>query len=237
MKRFLLLLVLGVPACAPSAPPPAAPEVVVAVEPEPKSEPNDVSAVPDKIAPEAPPLRPTRVEVPAPVAKALAPTVSPPPLPKAAGPRGRDSEIARGELPLAKPTPAAAPLPPVPRKTTNPSPPAEGVPFRIGDGAELDWRGTKLPEAPTVKSPPRPQPTAADVPRLGFPQPDRIPIDDPTADLSTARIVNTLLVAPTLAAPFLRLMLPDPFEFAEQLKAPAAPEFGIVPVLVPPARP
>lgn len=235
MKRFFLLLVLGLPACSPAAPPPAPPEVVVTVDsvanPEPKAEPKPES----KPTPASVAVTPAMLE-PA-VAKALASKTAPLPDAKATGPKGHDSEIARGELPLAKLPPAAVSLPPGNRKTALPSPPNEGVPLRLGDGAELDWRGAKMPEAPTVKSPPRPEPTAADTPRLGFPQPDRIPADDPTADLSTARIVNTLLAAPTIAAPFLRLVLPDPFEFAEQLKPTPTPEFGIVPVVVPPARP
>ncbi len=234
MKRYLILLVLGLPACSPSAPPPPAPpEVVVAVEPEPKARAEGGLKPIGLALPQEKPAEPPA----APTLKALASTVPSLPEAKAKGPKGRDSEIARGELPLAKLPPAAVPLPPVNRKAARPSPPSEGVPLGLGDGAELDWRGSKLPEAPTVNAPPRPQPTAADTPRLGYPQPDRIPADDPTADLSTARIVNTLLAAPTIAAPFLRLVLPDPFEFAEQLKPTPVSEFGIVPVIVPPARP
>ncbi len=237
MKRFFLLLVLGLPACSPAAPPPAPPEVVVTVEPEANPEPKAETKPESKPTPAPASVAVTPATLEPAVAKALASKTAPLPDAKAKGPKGHDSEIARGELPLAKLPPSAVSLPPANRKPALPSPPNEGVPVRLGDGAELDWRSVKLSEAPTVKAPPRPQPTAADTPRLGFPQPDRIPADDPTAELSTTRIVNTLLAAPTIAAPFLRLVLPDPFEFAEQLKPAPTPEFGIVPVVVSPARP
>jgi hypothetical protein len=75
------------------------------------------------------------------------------------------------------------------------------------------------------------------LPSLARQVPDRSPTDDPTAELSTARIVNTLLPVPALVSPFLRLVLPDPFEFAEQVRPPTRPEMATTPVTVPPKRP
>jgi hypothetical protein len=234
MKRWLPIIVLGVSACGQTAPPPSVepPELDVAVVPEPRPKAADELKRPiAALAPE------TRPEPSAPTAKALASKPAPLPDAREHKPKGRDSSIERGELPAGIPSATIPSLPPPTRKPALPSPPAEGVSHRIGDGAELDWRGFRQPVAPPVKAPPRPEPSAADVPRLGFPQPDRIPTDDPTAELSTARIVNTLLMAPTITAPFVRLLLPDPFEFAGQLKPSPAPEFATTPVLVSPARP
>lgn len=236
MKRLFPLLVLAVSACGQSAPPPP-PDVAIAVDPEPEPRPQ----VPGGLKPLAPEvaiqLQAEPVALAKPVADALRPTVAPLVEPKVKAPRARSSDIERGDLPQPKPTAAAAPLPAVKRKATVPSPPNEGVSQRVGEGSEMNWRDSKFPESPAVKSPPRPEPTAADVPRLGYPVPDRIPVDDPTAEISTLRIVNTLLLAPTIAAPFVRLLLPDPFEFADHVKATPSTEFATLPVLVPMARP
>lgn len=234
MKRLLPLLVLGVSACGPSAPPAPVPEVRVEAEPDPRPQ---VAGGPKQLPPGIALSEPAPVAIAKPVADALQPKVAPLIDPKVKSPRPRLGDIDRGDLPMVKPTAKAVPLPPVTRKPTLPSPPSEGVSQRVGEGSEMNWRDAKFPESPTVKSPPRAEPTAADVPRLGYPVPDRIPVDDPTAEISTARIVNTLMVAPTIAAPFLRLMLPDPFEFAEQVKPPTTSEFATTPVLVPMARP
>lgn len=177
------------------------------------------------------------VELAKPVADALRPKVAPLVDAKVKAPRVRSSDVERGDLPSAKPSATAVPLPPIKRKATVPSPPNEAISSRVGEGSEMNWRDSKFPESPAVKSPPRPEPTAADVPRLGYPVSDRIPVDDPTAEISTLRIVNTLILAPTIAAPFVRLMLPDPFEFAEHVKATPTSEFATLPVLVPMARP
>jgi hypothetical protein len=170
------------------------------------------------------------------VEESLTPKVPPPPAGRVTAPKPRASAVDRGDLPPAKPGVTAAPLPQPARKSALPTPPGEGV-AAAGVGMELDLAERKLPESPRVSSPPRPQPSAADVPRMAVQVPDRAPTDDPTAELSTARIVNTLLLAPPIAAPFLRLVLPDPFEFAEQVKPPATSELATAPAFVPPAKP
>ena len=237
MKRWLPLLVLGISACGQPAPPPL-PDPVVPVQFESESK----QAARQQAAGDVKQLPPgitltTQVEVAKPTAQALQPKAAPLQDEKVKGPRSRSSDIERGDLPSPKPAATAVPLPVVKRKPTVPSPPSEGVSQRVGEGSEMNWRDVKFPESPAVKSPPRPEPTAADVPRLGYPVPDRIPVDDPTAEISTLRIVNTPILAPTIAAPFVRLLLPDPFEFAEHVKATPTAEFATLPVPVPMARP
>lgn len=239
MKRLLLLLLLGISACGPSAPPPPPPELVVAADPKPQppatNEVKPATIAAAKAEPTA--SEPARIEISAPTARALGMKLPPLLESRARGPKVRDSGLERGEWLGANPAPTVVPIPLPQRKPVFPSPPGEVAPLQITDAALPGWRGLKFPDAPGVKSPPRPEPTAADVPRLGFAQPDRIPADDPTSEISTARIVNTLIVAPAITAPFIRLLLPDPFEFAGQLRLPAAPEFATTPVVVPPARP
>ena len=58
-----------------------------------------------------------------PVADALRPKVAPLDEAKVKTPRPRMNDIERGDLPSAKPTATAVPLPVVKRKTTVPSPP------------------------------------------------------------------------------------------------------------------
>jgi len=47
---------------------------------------------------------------------------------------------------------------------------------------------------------------------------ERASLDDPTADLSAVRVIETPLPVPAIQLPFLRTFIPNPFELAEQLK-------------------
>jgi hypothetical protein len=73
---------------------------------------------------------------------------------------------------------------------------------------------------------------------LARPLPDRASLDDPTADPANAAIVARPAGAPWVVAGFLRLVLPDPFELAEQVKPKVPPpaEPGLSPVPVNPQR-
>jgi hypothetical protein len=244
MKRasvFLLALLTG---CSPSAPPtPAVPSLevkpaIVAAEPSP-SEPQPVVKA-EVAKPETPKVEPFRFLADT-GGKLVERSVQPKPAPweaaKPSRPISRDSELERGELPLVKPSLNAVPIPSSPRKEAIPPPPKEGISDRLGVGQELSLADRPLPVTSTAKSAPRPTPTAADVPRIATQLPERASLEDPTHEISTSRIVNTLMVAPIIAAPALRLLLPNPFEFADQVKTPAAPEFATSPVFVPAAKP
>jgi hypothetical protein len=55
------------------------------------------------------------------------------------------------------------------------------------------------------------------LPILAQPVPDRASLDDPTGDGSTAAALAATLPQRVIPAPFLRLTLPDPFEFRRPL--------------------
>jgi hypothetical protein len=113
------------------------------------------------------------------------------------------------------------------------------VPFDIGFGA------TAVPARPTLPNPPGETTRARDIalpPPLapvGRQLPDRASLDDPTADIGNAGIVNRSPTPSLAPAGFLRVTLPDPFELADQVKPkidPAA-EPRVTPVPVNPRRP
>ena len=227
MKRALLAVVVA--GCGPSERVPAplpviAPVVAVDFVPEP------VAVKPAQPPPE-PFAFPKDVGGVA-VAKALAPMAPATPVaPAPRAPKPRESGIDRGELPLAPVALKAVALPWVNRKGALPSSPPERVPTELGAGNMLPTSAATMPVVPPgAYRMPTVTPTAADVPKLAQPVPERASLEDPTAEISAARIVNTPLPAPNLSTPFLRPSVPDPFEWAEQVKPPPSPEMGTAPV-------
>lgn len=231
----------GPPAVAVAAPAPDAAPTPAAVTPSP----TPVSQPAPQPPPPPPP--PTVFPFPADAAgKALPAVVSP--RPPAALPVERFGGAPKDRTPPARVVnpdglgKAVAALPPVapPRPTGfTPHAPAERVPFDLGVGA------ADVPARPSFPVTPGPVVRAPDVVAppplaiLGRQLPDRAGLDDPTADAGGAVIVNRP-VAPVLGlAEFLRVALPDPFEFAAQVKpvVPPAAEPGLAPVVVNPMRP
>lgn len=151
------------------------------------------------------------------VAKALiAPPHLPPETPTVKAPTPYTSALDRGELPL--PTVAPRPLSPSSVPTASaakPSPPAQGPLLSRFPGPLPEG---KQPDRPLVKAPSPANPRAADVPLMAWAKQERASLDDPTADLSAVRVIYTTLPVPAFQLPFLRLFIPNPFEFAEQLK-------------------
>lgn len=151
------------------------------------------------------------------VAKAL---VVPPPLPPEApavkAPKPYSSVLDRGELPLPTVPPRPLASSGVPTTTAaKPSPPAQGpllsgFPGTLPEGKQSD--------RPLLKAPAPTNPRATDVPVMAWPRQERASLDDPTADLSAVRVIETPLPIPVIQLPFLRAFIPNPFEFAEQLK-------------------
>ena len=150
------------------------------------------------------------------VAKAL---VVQPPLPADGSavvkPRAYSSALDRGELPL--PTVSLRPFSPTEPKgsTAKPTPPAER---NMPDAAVATLPEGKATDRPKVKAAAPPNSGAADVPMNAWRQNDRASLDDPTADLSAVRVIETPLPATMVYLPFLRGFIPNPFEYADQLK-------------------
>jgi hypothetical protein len=212
-----------VPPVAPAAPPPA-PELPFAQPP--AAKPPDPLPLPTDAGGVA-------------VGKALMPAVpgSPEP-PTAKAPRPRVTDFDRGELSLPR---VVGPLPPPPAargKPLTPSPPAEHPPRSLGDAAAVGADAFPLPDRPLVRAAGPANPGAADVPALARQLPDRASVEDPTVDLSAQGVIRTPLPLPAASLPFLREVIPNPFELAEQLKGKLGrdAEFGTAPVAVPPEK-
>ena len=199
--------------------------------------------------PDTTPVKPVEAPAPKPfaftadlagkqVANVSVPTApASPVIPKVSAPQSRTSSADRGELTLTKPLVTVATLPPLVRKPNLPTPPNEGVPRTLGNAATVDLSHIRMPESPLIRGAVRPEPSGSDVPRLAQQVAERAAIDDPTAEISTERIIQTMLTAPALTAPFLKLLLPDPFEFREHVREKPIAELAATPVIVPPKRP
>jgi hypothetical protein len=108
------------------------------------------------------------------------------------------------DLPRALPAPLSRsvrprllpPEPPLCRSLTDPQMP-ESLALATGSGV-------RLPSVPVDVPIP--------LPILAQPQVDRAALDDPTAEFSSIRVLSAKLPDRKTPAPFLHLMLPDPFE-------------------------
>ena len=161
-----------------------------------------------------------------------------PDLPTAKAPRPRTSDLDRGELPLPKVSVTPVPPPPPKGKPAQPSPPAEKPPVGLGDAAALPTGAFPLPDRPLLKATGPANPGAADVPALARQLPDRAPVEDPTVELSAKGVIQTPLPHPAFALPYLREVIPNPFEFVEQLKGKLGKdtELGTAPAVVNPEK-
>ena len=131
---------------------------------------------------------------------------------------------------LSAPAPQSKPLLPVP--------PPERPPADLGSTAAMRPGDVKLPDRPRVKADGPTNPKAADVPMSGWRQPDRVSLDDPTADPTAARLTLTPFPLPVGGFPHLPLRIPDPFEFKEQLKGKTGrdTEFATTPAVINPEK-
>lgn len=219
LVRWLVPVVaIGVIGCGgsqPTQPATAAPAIVPPVT-------DDIQ--PANPAQPSPPAKPADPPVTLPsdtggkaVAKALVvPLPLPPEAPTVKAPKPYSSAFDRGELPL--PTIPPRPLSPSSIPTTTaakPSPPAQG-PLLSGFPGPLPEG--KQSDRPLLKAPAPSNPRATDVPVMAWPRQERASLDDPTTDLSAVRVIETPLPIPAIQLPFLRAFIPNPFEFAEQLK-------------------
>ena len=184
-------------------------------------QPNQAQAADDQN--KLPPTKPAERHVTLPndmggkaVAKVLAaPSPLPPDTSANTKPVPYSSPLDHGEMPL--PPVALKPFASTPPSgsSAKPSAPRERHPPASSATALPDGHTT---ERPLVKAPAPSNPRAADVPMQAWKQHDRPPIDDPTADLSAGRVIDTPLPMLRGPLPFLRVSIPDPFELVEHLK-------------------
>jgi len=209
----------------PALPTPATNPVTIAQQPQPAPV-EPVAKLPDDLGGKA-------------VQKSLMPTLKMPgDLPGPKAPRPRTGEFDRGELPEPKFT-IRMPGNPIPKgKPAKPSAPPERAPADLGQAAAENLSGVKFAEKPLVRAESPANAGAADVPMLARQLVERAPTDDPTAEISAAKVIATVFPFPVVTLPFLKMTIPDPFEFAEQLKGklPRETEFGTVPSVVPPEK-
>ena len=116
--------------------------------------------------------------------------------------------------------------------------PPERVPPDLGNGATAVPAKPTLPVGAGITERSRDVNLPPAMPTLGRPVPDRVSLDDPTSELGNAAVVNPVVKVPFTPAVFLKSVLPDPFEFGEQVKpkVPPTAEPGLSPVPVNPQR-
>lgn len=220
VARHWLAVFAGLGAVGCGGKPPAEPTTVTPVLIGPSgsmAEPADTKPDPDKQTKPAdpPPSLPSDTGGKA-VAKALR---TPPPLPAdppaVKQPKPYSSAVDRGEFPLPS-VPARAFTPTDPKASgTKPTAPAERN--QPNDATAILPEG-KATDRPLLKVPTPSNPGAADVPLNAWRQGDRASLDDPTTDLAAMRVIETALPLATGVLPFVRVNIPDPFEFAGHLK-------------------
>lgn len=141
--------------------------------------------------------------------------------------------------PMPKPVLTGLPrLPLAPSKGLKPVSPTESVPLALTVWAADVPAKPVLPAGAPVKAkardpaPPPPAPVMARPPAL------KASFDDPTTDAANEAIVNRPPIVVLVTAAFVKVGLPDPYVYAEQVRAkldPAA-EPGLTPVPVAPRR-
>ena len=230
MRALRLLPLVVLAGCgAPSAPPqPAAtataeqPTLALPEQPAPKPAPPVVAAPTD--------LGGKAVEAALRTPAALPTDAKPPTAPKPRASAFDTGDLPTPRLPLTPPASAALPK----AKPGLPTPPPE----RAAPDVPPPLVGVTLKDRPLLKADGPRNPLAVDVPMTAWLRPDRASVDDPTVDLSAARIIATPLPLPTDPLPFLKLTIPDPFEFKEQLKGKVGrdAEFATTPVVVTPEK-
>ncbi len=98
-----------------------------------------------------------------------------------------------------------------PRPTALP----ERVPLELAQAILDVPERAALPTGALVNNPARDITRPADLPILARPTVDRASLEDPTADFTAASIINLKIQVRTAQAPFVKVNLPDPFEFID----------------------
>ena len=163
------------------------------------------------------------------LARAVAPdTPALPPVPRFGAAKHMQAIPARflDPDPTTKPKFHSAPVLPTRRIGMRPAPPVERVPLDLGRGASAVPAQPKLPVAKVVTVRARDVKLPPALPALGRLVVDRVGLEDPTSELGNAAIVEPALKVPFVPAAFLKVVIPDPFELAEQIQPKIPPRRG-----------
>lgn len=140
--------------------------------------------------------------------------------------------------PAAKPKYVPAPLVPARSVGVRLAPPVERVPPDLGRGAGSVPAKPTVPIAKVVTERARDVNLPPPLPTLGRSAAERVSLDDPTSELANAAIAEPVAKVPLAPAAFLKVGIPDPFEFGDQVKAKisSSAEPGLIPVPINPRR-
>ena len=234
---------LGLFGCNQSSPP--VPDVAVVAAPRAEAKPPDAAqtpVVPPKKEEPPPPVFPFPNDA---AGKALPKVVTPPSPPLPATEKfGTAPKVRTAPNKLVEPEPLSkmlySPPPLLPAKPAGvrPTSPSERVPLDLGFGASKVPAKPVLPDSPGIAIKARDAKLPPDLAPLARQLPDRASLDDPTAEPGNAIIVSRTPMLVLGLAGFLKSVLPDPFEFADQVKPRVLPtaEPRLVPVPINPQR-
>ena len=233
---------LGLLGCNQS--PPAVPDVAVVAAQQADAKPADAAQTP-VVQPkkdEPPPVFPFPNDA---AGKALPKVVSPPSPPLPATEKfGTAPKVRTAPNKLVEPEPLSkmlySPPPLLPAKPAGvrPTSPTERVPLDLGFGASKVPAKPLLPDSPGIAIKARDAKLPPDLAPLARQLPDRASLDDPTAEPGNLIIVSRTPMLVLGLAGFLKSVLPDPFEFADQVKPRVLPtaEPRLAPVPINPQR-
>jgi hypothetical protein len=140
--------------------------------------------------------------------------------------------------PVAKVRHSLPPLLPKKAASVKPIAPPERVPVALGAGADDVPARPTFPIAAGVTERARDVKLPPAMPTLGRPLSERVSLDDPTAEVGNAAITSPPVKVSVAPAAFLKVSVPDPFEFGSQIKPKVLPtaDPGLAPVVVDPQR-
>lgn len=149
-------------------------------------------------------------------------------------PRRELPGLERPEVPTAPPSTNLPKLPPPKQKPLRPRGLPDATPLSDMIEEITTPRRPELPESERIRTPSRDVNLPVELPTQARYQPDRAPLEDPTAELSVEKANAQTPPLRTTPAPFVRMNLPEPFEHRAVVRS-SMPEPPVVtPVPAPP---
>lgn len=142
--------------------------------------------------------------------------------------------VERPEWPLVRVTPQIVGSKPVSKVRLRPKPVAESIPLEYYIADTNPPQAPAIPWAPVPRLPTRDVSEPTPLPVVARTVNDRASLEDPTADFSSAKVIQATVRNRTSPVPFQKINLPEPFEFKARV-SPVTDEPSIVaPVPMPP---